>query len=538
MHADSTTRAEGIIVQVADSSGAVVARALSGDRGDFDVRLPRAGRFTVRALRIGFRPTVMPPVDVPVGAPASLRIVLSAQAIELEKVTVRGENVCGARPDSGQLVARLWEEARKAITATRLDAGGRRLAATWYVYDRMMDSAARTVRSQTVTVRRGASSHPFTSEPPESLARLGYVIQDGNDILFKAPDADALLSDSFAATHCFRVEPPTPQQPGWIGVGFRPARERTGIRDIEGAFWLDRTTAELRLLEFGYTNLADPYRDAGAGGRVEFLRLPTGAWLVNRWVIRTPVISVRQGTAFASAMRSPSHYVLSGSHFTGGEVTEVLRDGVSLHQGGGGTFRALALSRDSTVSPLGTTIDFDGTDYIVRADSAGLARIDHVLPGRYKVKFGTPEMAAALIEPIERDVEVREGRRDAVDTLALPTSEQTLSNACGRDAATRGEALLYGTVRGAMREALPGAVVTVSWLASVEKTGRNGIMIKSRAADITTDDLGRWRFCGAPRDWPILVKTTFDERQSEPASVRIPWERLLRRVEVSVPPKQ
>lgn len=47
VQADSSTRAPGVIVVATDPLGAVVARTLSSDVGDFDVRVPGPGRYAL-----------------------------------------------------------------------------------------------------------------------------------------------------------------------------------------------------------------------------------------------------------------------------------------------------------------------------------------------------------------------------------------------------------------------------------------------------------------------------------------------------------
>ncbi len=531
---DSTTRAVGVIVVVTDGGGAVVSRTLAGDRGEFDVTLPRAGRYALRVLRIGYRPTLVPPFDVATAEQKALRVVLGGDVVSLAQVTVRGESVCRIREDSGQLVARLWEEARKAITATQLSAAAARLNTTWFRYDRVMDSTARIVRKQDVAVSSARTSRPFISEPPESLARFGYVVDRGGDAVYLAPDAEALLSDSFAATHCFRVEPPTPEHLASIGVGFRPAKDRDGIRDIEGTFWLDRATAELRLLEFRYTNMTPAHTAAGAGGRVDFLRLPTGHWLVSRWHIRMPAIAVRPAVALRGNIRSEASYVATAIHFAGGEVTEVRRDGVLLHSGGGATFIAQVVSRDSTIAAAGTIVDFNGTGYAAIADTAGRVRIEHVLPGRYTVRFSAAPVRRAGAAPAERTIDVREGSRAAPDTLELPASDAILSSACGEAMAKAKGALLYGTVRGSQREPVPGATVTVKWIARVD-AAPGSLTVSDQSRVVATDDLGRWRLCGVPRDRALDVRAVLEGRASGEIRTRIPASRAIHEVELSLP---
>jgi hypothetical protein len=100
-----------------------------------------------------------------------------------------------------------------------------------------------------------------------------------------------------------------------------PAAVREGIGDIQGTFWLDRSSAELRLLEYRYTNLIRAYAVANPGGFVEFLRLPTGNWFVSRWEIRMPL-------AFR-AMTGGT--VVDRLQVAGGEITVIERAGAQLY---------------------------------------------------------------------------------------------------------------------------------------------------------------------------------------------------------------
>src|SRR5450631_572268 len=62
-----SSRAAGVIVVANDAKGAIAARALTGESGSYELRLPGAGRYDVRVLRIGFRPTVVPAFDLAAG---------------------------------------------------------------------------------------------------------------------------------------------------------------------------------------------------------------------------------------------------------------------------------------------------------------------------------------------------------------------------------------------------------------------------------------------------------------------------------------
>ncbi len=293
LHADSVTRAAGVIVVATDASGTAVSRALTGESGEFEIRLPRAGDYQLRFLRIGYRPTIAPAFHARAAVTVETRAVLDGVAVLLATVTVQSENVCGSTNDAGRVVAQLWEDARTALTATQLTAQSGALNVEWeafqFVTDRRLSRADRRV----VDSRAGTTDRPFVGASAEALADEGYVIDEERDRIYRAPDAAALLSDRFAATHCFRVERPSRERPQWIGIAFRPVDGREWIRDISGTLWLDRATTELRLLEFRYTGLPREADDPAVGGFVEFSRMPTGHWFVSRWAIRTPRLAQR-----------------------------------------------------------------------------------------------------------------------------------------------------------------------------------------------------------------------------------------------------
>jgi hypothetical protein len=106
-----------------------VRRALTTERGAFDLPLPHAGRFDLRVLRIGFAPTVGPTVGPTVelkeGETQSVKIVAGSERISLARVIVRGRDECNTRRDAGLLVARVWEETRKALIASQLFASSK-----------------------------------------------------------------------------------------------------------------------------------------------------------------------------------------------------------------------------------------------------------------------------------------------------------------------------------------------------------------------------------------------------------------------------
>src|SRR5205823_5400060 len=96
---DGTTPISGAIVLATDARGETASRTLSGERGDFTLRLPAAGRYELRVLRIGYRPFAGPAVDVAPGATQQVRVLYTGDAVTLATVNVRERENCRVRPD-------------------------------------------------------------------------------------------------------------------------------------------------------------------------------------------------------------------------------------------------------------------------------------------------------------------------------------------------------------------------------------------------------------------------------------------------------
>jgi hypothetical protein len=336
LRADSVTPAANVVVTAVDAKGATAARGITGPNGDYVLQL-RAGTYEVRALRIGFRPTVVRGVAVEAGKPRFLNVVLTALPVALTEVAVRGSGDCALKGKDAATYLRLWEQARGALTATSLWEQSGALDVQVVRVEGREDSKVDYhvplyEEIDTSRVRQGIVDRVFAATPAESLLKHGYVRRrdDGKQI-FDMPSAEAFLSDGFIESHCFSIEKNS-EHPDWVGLGFRPRRTPKGITDIKGVLWMERESAELRRLEFDYVNVTlDEYqicdhhpfipltpamiqevppfeqmkrpfcstinarytRYLNLGGHADFARLGGGEWLVSRWRLRTPPDTAR-----------------------------------------------------------------------------------------------------------------------------------------------------------------------------------------------------------------------------------------------------
>jgi hypothetical protein len=318
----------GVIVTLLDDKGRPVARALGDDEGRFAVRAPAAGMYQVEARRIGFRPTLEPPMLLEDGEIRLYTLMLRGTPVSLAAVRTVASSQCDAAADSASSAFAVWEEARKALLSSELTRLTRayKVDVTTYVKKQgveitpHVDSALRT----------GLPIRPFTSQPPELLAEKGYLTRSGRSLVFHAPDEEVLLSDAFAATHCLTLLPDSAGLNG-LRLGFAPVPGRHQP-EITGVLTIDRVTSELQRLDFTFVNLPTMDAVGSPGGQIAFRRLPEGSWLIDEWAIWVPIAELRTEPTVNAQLptrggppRGPTLITTKkvGLQTTGGHVTRV-----------------------------------------------------------------------------------------------------------------------------------------------------------------------------------------------------------------------
>ncbi len=389
--------AVGIVITAIGANGKTAASALSTRTGDYTLRLATSGRYELRALRIGYRPTVVSGVDVRSGEVRVQNITLTRLPVSIAAMLASDKGDCDLRGKDAERFLQLWEQARGALVATRLSELGGALDVHVVRVSGHVDgvryfpdlSDSLFAETDSLEARESIADRVFASTPAETLSVAGYVRPRGEDeFVYDMPSAEALLTDDFAARHCFRIEDPPDEHPDWIGVGFYPREMRARVTDIEGVLWLDRASAELRRLEFYYANtprldveVCDPapwqppdpdfslpwppknnwgkpvcsrFRNTasnrlGLGGYEDFKRLGSGEWLTTSWMMRTPP---DEGRIRKTGIRSrivnrvaERCYYGKNCHdnlmmrprlvTTTGTISRVIRDGVEIYRDDG-----------------------------------------------------------------------------------------------------------------------------------------------------------------------------------------------------------
>ena len=374
---DSTTPGAGVVIEaVLESDAAIRARALASGRGDYVLQLPHAGAYRLSGMRIGYVPTEFGTVTFAAGESRTQQLVLANTPVRLTVVRVDARAQCGRDVAGGSTVASLLTQVRTALGAATLVSSDGRAQAQWRTHRLIVDHRQVPLAGPWDSVLTGATQRPFASVSVFQLSTQGFVRIDDDGVVYRAPDADVLLSEWFVSTHCFSVVE-NRERPDVVGLRFVPARVRAAVTDIRGTLWLSRADAKLESLEFGYVGLPRFLDVANPGGSLRFAQLADGAWIVRSWELRMPRPVRAVMIARPEEANREVPMVVASTEHIGGQVGKVLRDTVVLYDGAleplGSQFPALLTPevRPSCPAMLAYDADTRGLVYGLITPSAG-----------------------------------------------------------------------------------------------------------------------------------------------------------------------
>jgi len=515
----------GVVVQAVDTAGAIVGRSLSNAQGEFLVALREPGSYTIRTLRIGFRPVVSEPIALSVGQQVTRHVELTGIPVALGSVRIDTRSVCaGVKGDSAAAAFSAWEQVRIALDATELTAGAA-LRTTVVTYNRTLDALGRTVVKQDAAVHTGVVRQPWLERPIEVLRRDGYVIDEGaKGTTYFAPGLSTLASDAFLADHCLRFG--ASEDGSHYVVTFEPNADRRRAVDVRGTARIDKASSELRSLSFSYTNL--PYeQERAAGGRMEFVRMQNGTWAIARWNIRMPIMTQRIRSV---DMGGPA-LVVDELRVGGGELIAALSGTDTVWAGAplvlAGTIRdsvSGAPVQNARAALVGTALQ--GT-----TDPRGRFAIPGVLPGEYMVEVrtdGLDSFGAVYQMPISFT-----DSASRVEVL-LPTAQQIAATLCGsaRAGSSRlGTGLVIGRARVRGDTVPPTDLKVVAEWADISVRNAAGSASVNRVLrwmDAKTDSSGGFRLCGVPTNTALTITGSAGSASAAPIELRVPGGQFVR----------
>jgi hypothetical protein len=506
-------RVPGAVVLLLDSVLTTYARALTSDSGTFSISVGAPGRFHLKVMRIGFRPTESRVFALT--RDTSVTLELTDIPVVLPRVTTRDRNDCRLHPDSTETAAltfALLDQARTALLATAitLEQHDYRFAKLQHV--RLYDVKHHALRDITLREVESRGTAPWTSLPAERLREGGYATEDDSGMTFFAPDLDVLLSPYFTDAHCFRLahnDAPS-ASPGAIGIDFEPGGRLRHV-EIRGTLWLDTASKELRRLRFAFVNLPISAPDTLLGGSIDFMRLATGGWIIPSWEIRmpTPIRPLVRSWApgFGSRTLTASHgrwrLTADWVRVAGGDLRAVKRgDGTAdsiLWRRRTGGVRALAFSPSDTglVPASGVMVRLSGSPYGGYTALDGSVIFAQMLPGTYLFEATTP-LHDAIEASGERTVVTVAADTVAEARVVLPPLAEAAAEVCHDHRLGRNESVIAGRVSlGENASPMPRVRVTAEW--------------PGGDAEARTRADGYYRLCGIPRGKLVLVRASAEQ---------------------------
>ncbi len=509
---------EGAAISLLDSSGARVGGMFSDALGEFAITAPTSGRYTVRAVRIGYRPTEGASIAIDAGQVVEESLVMEPVPVALPTVVTQGDDRCVIRPVEGLAVARVWQAARDGLDAALLAEEQQLVRTTVQRFERTVRLNGKTTSERSWTLE-GQNANPFQSAPPEKLAEHGYSRSSGDSTMYFAPDARALLSDDFSAQHCFRLESAKASDSTLVGLAFEPSRLGRKL-DIEGVIWLDRATSELRYLDFHYTTRSQSPLDERLGGRIDFEQLANGATIVKRWVIRMPISVASVGRRMEEVLLGAPR-TLVALREVGGEVTEMRSaSGGSLSRSRVATLTGTVHDSIQGSAAGGVSVYLAGTMYSTTADVNGRYRFDSLPPDRYTISFDEPTLDSLGIAPPYASIDLRAGTTTTAD-LAVPSVPVLLAVLCPTLPHGEERALVTGVVRdAASAKPLANTEVVLTW--RMRKVVMDARQLVADTIRVKADSLGGSRVCRAPAGQTVQAVVHAGEHRSGIVDIAIP----------------
>jgi len=491
----------GAMVSLEDRDGRPLDRVLTRtESGLFQLRIPEPGKYRIRAERIGYASTLSDYFSVASTDTLTIELASRIEPISLTGIEAEADRRCRVRPEEGLAVARVWEEARKALAAAAWTRERGLYRYEMLTIRRRLDAGGRRVEREDRDYLEVSASTPYESRPADSLLAEGFVRLSDQGVVFWGPDAEVLLSDYFVDTHCFRLRPGERQQGELLGLEFEPVPDRD-VAEVAGTMWLDPVSAHLRRLDFRYVNLGVPARlmRASPGGSVAFMTLPNGTWIVPSWHLRM----FRPDPAASLAAIIMEH----------GEVLRV-RDqrGVVFEGDTGG--RIVGTVFDSLRAGLpGARVFLNGEGTEVVTDADGRFEMTHLGPWTYTVHFNHPYMERLGYQPEPVDVEVGSDASSPVRVdFEAPPMNEVLDDVCGGvgqpgpTQTAEGRIVWYeGVLTMAVTDSEGNPVADASVLTMTAAPGADDLEEDGYRILGRTSASGLYRMCWVPVDLPLEV---------------------------------
>jgi hypothetical protein len=509
----------GVVVSALDSAGTALTRAVTDSASGYRMLIPAGvARFSFR--RIGYSPAEASLKDTVNGR---LEITMSRLPTRLPPVKAVVTAQCDAGANGPDVLA-LWDQARSGMLTSLVAHDSKAEYTSVLLYQTSFKGDDETPRSVDRIEMPAGTSHPFTTgvEPGE-LARKGYLVREGMQNAFLAPDEGVLFDESFLTSHCFTLDAPSAfAGDSLIGIRFEPGKGSRNV-DVKGVVWLRRDPLDLSLMEYSYANIDRRIERARPGGSLRFRPMPNGITMIQEWRIRSAAASgsvisfgnappaglpttrgrsgvavIRRGAGRTSGMPAAGRQTVVTASETGAVIEMMQWKDAPPFLAPLATISGVVMDKQTGKPLANTPIRFYRTPFTGTTDSVGAFTLVDVMPGVYEFDAGDPNLEAYEASPeLVGPVAIRYGPNDL--KLEIDGPMAAILRGCkekeGRVTMPRafaGANAIFGILV-ADKHAVPSTEFTVDVLPAGAVPGSSAFNVKGK-----TDKLGRFRICGIP----------------------------------------
>ena len=516
----------GANLSLVDEHGMSLFGNFSDQGGHSALRAPSAGRYVVRADKVGYESWSSVILHV-TGAAIHVRAGM-APLRNPSALVVRSETACQLLTPPGTPAGDLWVEIRKALTASALTDAQGLVPLDVDLYERALDRNLGVV-AERKEQRSRIARRPATGISWDQLdsARRGAVT--GGEV-YRAPEAATLMSEQFVKSHCYAAIRGYGPETGLTGLEFKPAKIGSQP-EITGVLWLDPKANALRSLNFDYVNLPIPLRVARTTGRIEYQQLPGGQWIVPRWYIRMP--RVAQMTAVDSLL---GYQEVGGTSRPAGTAApaSVASAAIPAIEEAPAAARPQSFISgvvyDSTTgTPLqGVQVSTGGGRFKTTTTRGGHYDLAVDGPLSDTLVFEHPRLRLYRVATRLQTISLPSGARGQANVL-VPSYGTLRKGLCGRnETATESQGIAAGYVRDATGRPVPNAHVWATWqVLWVEQNGRLVSTNQQRTVETDTGSDGSYLMCGFTRGAQITAKVGVAGRNTVTETVALPTNMVL-----------
>jgi hypothetical protein len=514
----------GANVSLLDDRGMGLFGNFSDQGGHSVLRAPGAGRYVVRADKVGYESWSSVLLYV-TGTPIHVRVGM-APLRNPSTIIARSETACQLLTPPGTPAGDLWVEIRKALTASALTDAQGLVPLDVDLYERALDRNLGVV-AERKEQRSRIARRPATGISWDQIDSARRASVAGGEV-YRAPEAATLISDQFVKTHCYAAIRGYGPETGLIGLEFRPARVGSQP-ELTGILWLDPKANALRSLNYDYVNLPIPLRIARTTGRVEFQQLPGGQWIVPRWYIRMP--RVAQMTSTDSLL---GYQEVGGTSRPAGtpapaSVSDAVIPALDDAVAGPQSFITGVVYDSTTGTPLqGVQVSTGGGRYKTTTSAGGHYELAISGPLSDTIIFEHPRLRLYRVATRVQSISLPNGARAQANVL-VPSYGTLRKGLCGQnETGTDSQGIAAGYVTDAAGKPVPNAHVWATWqIMWVEQNGRLVSTNQQRTVETDTNSDGSYLMCGFTRGAQITAKVGMAGRNTVQEKVVLPANMVL-----------